>query len=86
MVEDEVMSTLLDRQETHGRRYPILIEKIGFLISIAIAIYVGQWIWVESNWSNIALWGTTICGLPLGTLLLGEGIARIIQRIHVSSD
>ena len=86
MSADEGAGPLIGRQETHGRRYPGFLERIGFLITIVTAIFVGQWMWAESDWPTIALWVVTICGLPAGTLLLGEGIARIILRIHVSGD
>ena len=86
MSADEGVMTLLGRQETHGRRYPGILEKFGFVIAITIAIFVGQWLWTESEWSTVVLWAVTICGLPVGTLLLGEGVARIILRIHGSSD
>jgi uncharacterized membrane protein YfcA len=81
-----VEMTLVGRQETHGRRYPGLVERLGFLISIIAAILIGQWMWAELDWSGFALWPITICGLPLGAALLGEMLARVIQRIHVNGD
>ena len=86
MSADGGAGTLVGRQETHGRRYLGLAERMGFLVAIVTAIFVGRWMWAESDWPTIALWAVTICGLPVGTLLLGEGIARIILRIHVSGD
>jgi len=78
--------TLINRQETHGRKFPGLIEKLGFTLSIALAILIGQWMWSESGWSTLVLWPVTVCGLPLGVLLLGEMLGRITQKVHVSGE
>ena len=78
--------TLINRKETHGRKFPSLIEKLGFVLSIALAILIGQWMWSESGWSTLVLWPVTVCGLPLGVLLLGEMLGRITQKVHVSGE
>ena len=80
------MTTLIGREETHGRRFPTMMERLVFLISIVAAVFLGQWMWVESDWGNIVLWPATICGLPLATLLVAEMLSRIIQRIHVNGE
>ena len=79
-------TTLTGRQETHGRKYPGLLEKLALLITIAAAIMAGQWIWTESGWSAFALWPAIVCGLPLATLFIAEMLARVIQRIHTGSE
>ena len=79
-------TTLAGRQETHGRKYPILLEKLVFLITITVAIMAGQWIWTESDWSTVALWPALICGLPLTTLFVAEMLGRAIQRIHIGNE
>lgn len=79
-------NTLINRQETHGRKFPGLIEKLGFVLSIALGILIGQWMWSESGWSTLVLWPVTVCGLPLGVLLLGEMLARITQKVHVNGE
>jgi Na+/H+-translocating membrane pyrophosphatase len=78
--------TLIGREETHGRRFPGILEKIGLLVSILATIMLGQWMWSDSNLPEIALWPVTVCGLPIIALLLGEILARIIQRIHINSE
>ena len=86
MGESEGKTTFIGREETHGRPYPGLLEKIILLTLIVGAIMMGQWMWVESDWSTLLLWPATICGLPLGTLILTDIFSRIVQRIHVGSD
>ena len=51
------VKTLIGREETHGRRFPGFLEKIGLLVSIVVTIMLGQWMWCDSNWPEIA------CGL-----------------------
>ena len=86
MGDFEGKTTLIGREETHGRPYPGLLEKIILLTLIVGAIMMGQWMWVESEWANTVLWPATICGLPLATLLVAEMLSRIIQRIHVNGE
>ena len=86
MQADGNSTTLSGRQETHGRKYPEILEKLVLLITIAVAIMAGQWIWTESDWSAITLWPAIICGLPLGTLFIAEMLARVIQRIHAGNE
>ena len=82
----EGRTTLIGREETHGRPYPTLLERLAFLAPIIGAVMVGQWMWTESDWSALALWPATVCGLPLATLIIAEILAKIIQRIHLSSE
>ena len=86
MVESEGATTLMGRTETHGRPYPSLLEKMILLTLVVVAVMTGKWMWVESDWSAFVLWPATVCGLPLGTLILTDMLSRIIQRIHVSSE
>ena len=86
MDDGKGVKTLIGREETHGRRFPGYLEKIGLLISIAVVVMLGQWLWADSNLSETILWPATVCGLPICALLLGEVLARIIQRIHVNSE
>ena len=80
------MTTLIGREETQGRRFPTMMERLAFVISIVVAVFLVQWMWVESDWGNTVLWPATICGLPLATLLVAEMLSRIIQRIHVNGE
>ena len=86
MDDGKGVKTLIGREETHGRRFPGYLEKIGLLISIAVVVMFGQWLWSDSNLSEAILWPVTVCGLPICALLLGEVLARMIQRIHVTSE
>ena len=86
MSEQGGMTTLIGREETHGRRFPTMMERLVFLISIVGAVFLGQWMWVEADWANTVLWPATICGLPLATLLVAEMLSRIIQRIHMNGE
>ena len=86
MLESEGPMTLIGRKETHGRRYPGLLEKMILLILVVVAVMVGQWMWTESDWPTLALLSATICGLPLGTLILTEVLSRIVQTIHVNAE
>ena len=86
MVGSEGITTLIGRDETHGRPYPGLLEKLVLLIFIVVAVMVGQWMWTESNWAVLLLWPVTVCGLPLGVLIATEILSRIVQRIHTSGD
>ena len=86
MDDEDGVKTLINRQETHGRKFPGLIEKLGFVLSIALTILIGQWMWSDSDWSTLVLWPVTVCGLPLGALLLGEMLARITQKVHVNGE
>ncbi len=79
-------TTLVGRQETHGRKYPSLIEKLVLLATIVTAIMAGQWIWTQSNWPAIAMWPAIVCGLPLGTLFVTEMLARVIQKINTGNQ
>ena len=86
MVESEGTTTLIGRNETHGRLYPGLLEKLVLLIFVVVAVMVGQWMWTESNWSALVLWPATVCGLPLGALIATEILSQIIQAIHVNNE
>jgi hypothetical protein len=86
MVQDEGAKTLIGRKETHGRKYPNYLEKISLIFGLIAAVYIGQWMWLQSDWSSLALWSATLCGLPLVTMLIGELIARIVRKIHLIGD
>lgn len=76
-------NTLAGLVETHGRPYPHLLEKAILLGSIAAAICAGNWMWFESGWPTFALWGMSLCGIPLLTLLVAEGLSRLVHRVHM---
>ena len=82
----EGAKTLINREETHGRTFPSHFEKFGLFLSILVAIFIGQWMWGESGLSDWVVWAATLCGLPLGVLLLSEMLARIAQKIHSKGE
>ena len=83
MVDDEI--NLIGREEKIGRRYPSITERIGMLLSISICIIVGRWLWLSSNLLSTVLWLTSICVLPIITLIMAELIGRFYQRIHTKN-
>ena len=86
MDENGLTVTLLNRTESHGRRFPWLLEKLSFILAIIGAILVGQWMWMESDWVPTILWPVTLCGLPLIAVISAEFVSRIIQAIHMGSE
>ena len=49
MSEQGGMTTLIGREETHGRRFPTMMERLVFLISIVGAVFLGQWMYLFSD-------------------------------------
>ena len=85
-MEKEGTETLMGRIEKHGDKFPWYLEKTSFLPTIGAAILVGQWMWLESGWSEELLWPATVCGLPLMAIITAEIISRVIQRFHISQS
>tara|TARA_B100001142_G_scaffold313553_1_gene350143 strand:+ start:4001 stop:4249 length:249 start_codon:yes stop_codon:yes gene_type:complete len=78
------MNTLAHREESMGRRYPLVVERllfifacIGFYFLYPYALDVG-----EGILGSIAAW----CGLPLLLLMCVELIGRMVQTIHSSGE
>jgi hypothetical protein len=42
--------------------------------------------WAEMDWAEPLLWFATLCVLPILTLIIAEGFARIVQTVHSQSD
>lgn len=82
MDEPGSSSTLLNRVESHGQRFPWYLEKLSFVFAIIAAIFAGQWMWNDSDWEAYILWPMTLCGLPLIAMFGAESISRVIQAIH----
>lgn len=78
------MDTLVQRDETIGRRYPLLVERLLFIIA-CIGFYflypyasdIGDGII-----GSLAAW----CGLPLFLLMCVELVGRMVQSIHSSGE
>jgi|TARA_Y100000814_G_scaffold217801_1_gene162219 hypothetical protein len=78
--------TLLNRIESHGRKFPWYLEKMSFFLAILGAILVGQWMWSESDWTTSILLPMTVCGLPFVAVISAEFLSRVIQLIHTNRD
>ena len=82
MPEPDSSSTLLNRVESHGQRFPWYLEKLSFILVIIVAIFAGQWMWNDSGWDSFILWPMSLCGLPLIAMFGAESISRVIQALH----
>ncbi len=78
------MNTLTQRNESVGRRYPLIIERflfvmacVGFYFLYPYALDLG-----EGIIASFAAW----CGLPLLLLMSVELLGRMIQSIHTSKN
>lgn len=73
--------TLLLRNESKGSSYPILLEKLIFLLSIVGFVFLNQYMWssIEVMWYQ---WIASVC-LALTLLIFNEFIGRIIQTLRI---
>ena len=76
-------STLLNRTEAPGRRYPLFIER-----GLLVLVFLGVWLLhsdvqsaVGGVLGSVAAW----CGLPLLLLMCAEIIGRVIQSMRNDS-
>ncbi len=76
------MKTLAHRNESTGRRYPLVIERlllllagVSFYFLYPYALDAG-----EGIIGSLAAW----CGLPLLLLMCVELTARVVQSVHAS--
>ncbi|MAI40625.1 MAG: hypothetical protein CMA09_04945 [Euryarchaeota archaeon] len=77
-------TTLLQRDEQQGRRYPLFVERLLLLTGI-----VGFWFLhpmvleqVDGIGGTIAAW----CGLPLVLLMVVEIVGRFVQTVRNDSS
>tara|TARA_B100000459_G_scaffold92386_1_gene52268 strand:- start:7861 stop:8109 length:249 start_codon:yes stop_codon:yes gene_type:complete len=77
-------TTLLQRDERQGRRYPLFVERLLLLTGI-----VGFWFLhpmvleqVDGIGGTIAAW----CGLPLLLLMVVEIVGRFVQTMRNDSS
>ena len=77
-------TTLLQRDEKQGRRYPLFVERLLLLTGI-----VGFWFLhpmvleqVDGIGGTIAAW----CGLPLLLLMVVEIVGRFVQTVRNDSS
>ena len=75
-----MVETLLLRNESKGSSYPMMLEKMIFIISIIGFIFMNQILWssIDVVWYQ---WIASV-GLALGMLILNEIIGRFIQMMR----
>ena len=78
------MNTLTHREESMGRRYPLLVERLLFVLACIgfYFLYPYALDLEEGILGSIAAW----CGLPLLLLMCVELIGRMVQTIHSSGE
>ena len=76
-----MVETLLLRNESKGTSYPMMFEKLLFLVSIVSFVFLNQFLWssIDVVWYQ---WLVSM-GLALSMLILNEFIGRIIQSKRI---
>ena len=77
----EDATTLMARDETSGRTYPMVLERAFFVLAI-VGFFVLQPVVIEAiddpSWvSLVAGW----CGLPIALMFTSELLGRLMQRM-----
>ena len=77
-----MVETLLLRNESKGTRYPIVLEKIIFVLGILGFAFVNDYVWssIDLIWYQ---WMASV-GLVIVLLILIEFIGRGIQSLRAS--
>ena len=77
-----MVETLLLRNESKGRQYPIVLEKIIFVLGILGFAFVNDYVWssIDLIWYQ---WMASV-GLAIVLLILVEFIGRGIQSLRAS--
>ncbi|MCP2504434.1 MAG: hypothetical protein NLN65_03980 [Candidatus Poseidoniaceae archaeon] len=75
--------TLLLREETSGRRYPLFVERLFLILVVigSIVLHPKVLEMVDGVFGTVVAW----CGLPLFLLLCSELLGRIVQTLHSDS-
>ena len=78
-----MVETLLFRNESKGSSYPMMLEKLVFLMAIVGFVYLNQILWsrIDVIWYQ---WLASI-GLAISMLILTEFIGRLIQSIRATN-
>ena len=74
-------TTLMARDDTSGRTYPMFIERLFFVLAV-VGFFVLQPIVMETidapSWASLAAgW----CGLPIALMFISELVGRLMQRM-----
>ena len=76
-----MVETILLRNESKGSAYPMMLEKMIFLISIAGFVFINQILW--SSIDVIGYQWLASVGLAFVMLILNEMVGRIIQTMRI---
>ncbi len=75
-----MVETILLRNESKGSAYPMMLEKLIFLVSIAGFLFINQILW--SSIDVIGYQWLASVGLALAMLILNDIVGRGIQAIR----
>jgi hypothetical protein len=77
-------TTILDREENSGKKYPMIVEKLFLLLGVILFIFTYSEVFgmYENLWISSAL---TFMVYPFVILFTTEVLGRIIQRVHNDS-
>ena len=77
------MDTLLAREETHGRRYPLFVERLFLVLVVigSIVLHPKVLEMIDGIFGTLVAW----CGLPLFLLLCAELLGRTVQTLRSDS-
>lgn len=75
-----MVETILLRNESKGSAYPMMLEKLIFLVSIAGFVFINQILW--SSIDVIGYQWLASVGLVLAMLILNDIVGRGIQAIR----
>lgn len=77
-------TTILDREENSGKKYPMIVEKLILLLGVVLFIFTYSEVFgmYENKWISSAL---TFMVYPFTILFTTEVLGRIIQRVHNDS-
>ena len=77
-------TTILDREENSGKKYPMIVEKLFLLLGLILFISTCSEVFgmYQNLWISSAL---TFIVYPFVILFTTEVLGRIIQRVHNDS-
>ena len=75
--------TLLSREETPGRRYPLFVERLFLVLVVigSIVLHPKVLEMIDGIFGTLVAW----CGLPLFLLLCAELLGRAVQTLRSDS-
>lgn len=77
----EDATTLMARGETRGRIYPMVLERVFFVLAI-VGFFVLQPVVMEAvDDPSLASFAAGWCGLPIALMFASELLGRLMQRM-----